>query len=204
MSLALLALFLLADPGPLPDGNALVRSLVGRQRQREEALDRYSYDVFEEKLELDGAGQVEERHSRRYQVYFVKGRPVRLLVAEDGIPLAAKQRAKEEARAQRAAEPAGPSRAEQWAEEKKRRNRLAALPAKRDKVMAAIEQAEARKREIEATWLREDYYATASAEAQKALADEEAALGPRVEALMAEWEALETELAELSKEPAPR
>ena len=104
MSAALLALLLLADPGPLPDGNALVRSLVGRQRQREEALDRYSYDVFEEKLELDGAGQVEARHSRRYEVFFVKGRPVRLLVAEDGIPLAAKQRAKEEARAREKAE----------------------------------------------------------------------------------------------------
>jgi len=107
-------------------------------------------------------------------------------------------RAKEEARASRAAEPAGPSKAEQWADEKRRRNRLAALPAKRDKAMAAIEAAEARKREIEATWLREGYYASAIPEAQKALADEEAALGPRIEALMAEWEALERELAELS------
>ena len=41
---------------------------------------------------------------RRYEVFFVKGRPVRLLVAEDGIPLAAKQRAKEEARAREKAE----------------------------------------------------------------------------------------------------
>jgi hypothetical protein len=104
VSAALLVLLLLADQGPLPEGNALVKSLVGRQRQREEALDRYSYDVFEEKLELDGAGRVEQRHSRRYEVFFVKGRPVRLLVAEDGVPLAAKQRAKEEARSREKAE----------------------------------------------------------------------------------------------------
>jgi hypothetical protein len=31
---------------PLPDGNALVRSMVGRQRTREETLKRYTYDVL--------------------------------------------------------------------------------------------------------------------------------------------------------------
>ncbi len=103
-------------------------------------------------------------------------------------------RARDEARAQRAAS-SDASREAQRAEEKKRRNRLQSLPAKRDKVLAAIEQAEARKREIEALWGSDGFYERTPAEAQKALADEEAALGPRIEALMGEWEAIERELA---------
>jgi ATPase subunit of ABC transporter with duplicated ATPase domains len=105
-------------------------------------------------------------------------------------------RARNEAKAQKTAQTANePSRAEQRAEEKRRKNYLQSLPAKRDKVLAAIEQAEARKREIEALWGNEGFYTRTPADEQKALADEEAALGPRIEALMAEWEALEKELA---------
>jgi hypothetical protein len=54
--------------------------------------------------------------------------------------------------------------------------------------------AEARRAEITARWSDEGYYATATESAQRALADEEAALGPRLDALMAEWESLEEEL----------
>ena len=72
-----------------------------------------------------------------------------------------------------------------------------AAPRARDEVVAAIEAAEARKAVIQATWcearlLRED------AEGRDREArGEEKALGPKIDALLAEWESLEAELAAL-------
>ena len=54
----LLALAQAAPSAPLPEGNAYVRALVSRQRSREEALNRYTYDVEEIEEELDGKGLV--------------------------------------------------------------------------------------------------------------------------------------------------
>jgi len=86
-----------------------------------------------------------------------------------------------------------------WEEQKKRANRLKQLPAKRDQVVAAIEAAEARKAEIHAKWCEAGYYEkTAPADVAK-LEDEEKALGPKIDALLAEWEALEAELAEAAR-----
>jgi hypothetical protein len=41
---------------PLPEGNTFVRGLVGAQRQREEAVSLYTYDVTERE-ELDRNGR---------------------------------------------------------------------------------------------------------------------------------------------------
>ena len=52
-------LFLLAqapETPPLPEGNAYVRALVARQRHREEALNRYTYDMEEIEESLDAQG----------------------------------------------------------------------------------------------------------------------------------------------------
>ncbi len=84
---------------PLPEGNAFVRGLVGEQRQREEALSLYTYDVTEVREQLDGDGRARRRETRGFEVFHVKGRPVRRLVAKDGRPLAGKEREKEERRA---------------------------------------------------------------------------------------------------------
>ena len=102
-ALALLAGLWVQEP-PLPDGNALVRSLIGKQRHREELLDRYTYDLEDVREELDGAGRVTSRQARLYQVYYVKGRPVRKQVAENGRPLPPDRQAREEARARALAE----------------------------------------------------------------------------------------------------
>jgi hypothetical protein len=83
---------------PLPEGNAFVRSLVGTQRQREEAVSLYTYDVTEVRDELDRDGGTRRRETRAYEVFHVKGRPVRRLVAKDGRPLEGKEREKEERR----------------------------------------------------------------------------------------------------------
>lgn len=82
-----------------------------------------------------------------------------------------------------------------WEEQKKRANRLKQLPARRDEVIAAIDAAEARKSEIEAMWCEPGFFEkTAKPEIAK-LEAESASLGPKIEALTAEWEALEAELA---------
>jgi hypothetical protein len=62
-------------------------------------------------------------------------------------------------------------------------------------VVAAIEAAEARKALIQARWCETGFFEkTAKGEIAK-LEEEEKALGPKIDALLAEWESLEAELA---------
>jgi hypothetical protein len=100
---SLLAVLLAAAcvPGAPPpaDANEYVRALVGAQQKREEALSAYTYDVTEMRDDLDGEGRVKRRRTRSWEVYYVRGRPVRRLVARDGRPLPEKERAKEDAKA---------------------------------------------------------------------------------------------------------
>ena len=102
---AALLLGVSCSPGvPLPEGNAFVRSLVGTQRQREEALSLYTYDVTEARERLDREGRARRRETRSFEVFHVKGRPVRRLVVKDGRPLEGKEREKEERRVRALAE----------------------------------------------------------------------------------------------------
>ena len=78
----------------LPDGNALVHELAQKQRRWEEILNSYTYDVDVVHEELDKDGRVTKRESRRLEVFYVKGRPLRRLVAEDGRPLGADRQAR--------------------------------------------------------------------------------------------------------------
>lgn len=96
MALGLLVVLLAGDP--LPEGNAYVRALVDNQRRREEAVNRYTYDVTEVREELDGEGRRQSLKTARYEVFYVKGRPVRKKVAVDGGPLGEDERAREERR----------------------------------------------------------------------------------------------------------
>ena len=78
----------------LPDGNALVRELAQKQRRWEEILNSYTYDVDVVHEDLDKNERVTKRETQRFEVFYVKGRPVRRLVAEDGRPLDAGRQAK--------------------------------------------------------------------------------------------------------------
>lgn len=92
-----------------------------------------------------------------------------------------------------------PNQAQQgagWEEQKKKRNRLKDLPAKRDKVMASIDVAEARKKEIEALYCSDGFFDKTSKADIAALDREQKDLDERVLSLMEEWEALEKEIAE--------
>jgi ATPase subunit of ABC transporter with duplicated ATPase domains len=88
------------------------------------------------------------------------------------------------------------SSAVSWEEQKRRRNRLAQLPKARDKVVAAIEAAEARKKAIHERYADPSFYARTSHDEIDALGEELAALGPKLDALMTEWEGIEREIGE--------
>jgi ATPase subunit of ABC transporter with duplicated ATPase domains len=97
------------------------------------------------------------------------------------------------------AQPANAASTADWEEKKRRRNRLIQLPKLRDQVMAAIAAAEARKQEITNLYCSPGFFERTRKEEIAGLQAEEAGLGPRIESLMAEWEALETELGQLSQ-----
>jgi len=87
-----------------------------------------------------------------------------------------------------------PPPAPSWDEQKRSKNRKKQLPSLRDAAVAAIEAAEARKAAIHARWCESTFYVNTPDKEIAALEAEEKALGPRIAALSAEWEALETEI----------
>jgi ATPase subunit of ABC transporter with duplicated ATPase domains len=84
-----------------------------------------------------------------------------------------------------------------WEEKKRRRNRLVQLPKRRDQVLAEIAAAETRKQTITDLYCSPGFFERTSKDEVAALEQEQAALGPRIEALLAEWETLEQEIAGL-------
>jgi ATPase subunit of ABC transporter with duplicated ATPase domains len=98
------------------------------------------------------------------------------------------------AKTERAPEAKSAAAAETWEEQKKKRNRAAQLPKLRDKVLAEIAAAEARKEAIAAIYADPGFFQRAGRDEIDALVAENDALGPKIDALMSEWEALELEL----------
>jgi ATPase subunit of ABC transporter with duplicated ATPase domains len=89
--------------------------------------------------------------------------------------------------------------ASSWEEQKRRRNRQSKLPQLRDKVLADIAAAEARQRAIDELYCSAGFFERTPKTEVDALEQEKAALGPRIEALMAEWEELEKQIAALAQ-----
>ncbi|HRG98728.1 MAG TPA: ATP-binding cassette domain-containing protein [Polyangiaceae bacterium] len=124
----------------------------------------------------------------------------------DAVVLKAKGAARESSPPRRASGAEAP-RAEptlSWEEQKRRRNLRNALPARRDKVLAAIEQAEARRRAIAELYAAPSFFeatldAGRAGEVQR-LEREDAELAAKIDGWMTEWEALEAELTALGAE----
>ncbi len=81
-----------------------------------------------------------------------------------------------------------------WEEKKKLRNRLNALPARRDKVMASIEAAEARRKAIAEIYAQPGFFERTSKADVSRFEKEDAELGSKVDQWMTEWEEIEKEL----------
>jgi ATPase subunit of ABC transporter with duplicated ATPase domains len=95
----------------------------------------------------------------------------------------------------RGAAPAGAATGSSWEAQKRERNRKKDLPARRDKVLAEIEVAEQKKASIVASYAEPGFFERTSRDELARLEAEQQALGARIDALLAEWEQLETEIA---------
>jgi ATPase subunit of ABC transporter with duplicated ATPase domains len=84
-----------------------------------------------------------------------------------------------------------------WEDQKKRRNRIAQLPKQRDRLLAQIEAAEARKKAIADLYYDPGFFQRTSLAQIEALQKEQAELAPKIDGWMAEWEAIELEIAGL-------
>jgi ATPase subunit of ABC transporter with duplicated ATPase domains len=82
-----------------------------------------------------------------------------------------------------------------WDEQKRLRNRKNALPARREKVLASIDAAEARKKAIAEQYASPGFFEKTTKEALKALEREDAELASKLDRFMTEWEEIETELS---------
>jgi ABC-type multidrug transport system ATPase subunit len=92
---------------------------------------------------------------------------------------------------------AGGNKGPSWEEQKRRRNRLGTLPAQRDKLLAAIEAAEGRRRTIAELFAGEGYFERTPRAEVESLQREDEELAGNVGAWMSEWERVEKELAAL-------
>lgn len=88
------------DTSALPEGNAFVRSVLRDASPQDAAINDYAYDVLESRETLNRDGSVRSRETKRFEVYFVKTRPVRRLVAKNGAPLSPRDQAEEDRRAE--------------------------------------------------------------------------------------------------------
>jgi ATPase subunit of ABC transporter with duplicated ATPase domains len=82
-----------------------------------------------------------------------------------------------------------------WEDLKRRRNRLTALPARRDKLLAAIDQAEGRRRAIADLYAEPGFFQRTAPDQVQALQREDAELATQIEQGLAEWEDIEKEIA---------
>lgn len=89
---------------PLPEGNAYLRGVIGNSRAQDAAINDYSYDLEETREQLDGNRKTTSRESRRYEVYFVRTRPVRRLVSRNEVPLSPREQAEVDRKAEAQAE----------------------------------------------------------------------------------------------------
>ena len=106
------------------------------------------------------------------------------------VALAAKKRER--------ASSAGDAPPSSWEEQKARKNRARALEARRDKVTAEIDAAEARRRAIQELYASDGFFARTPPDEVQRIDGEDKALVARLDALLVEWEQIEAELAALT------
>ncbi len=109
-------------------------------------------------------------------------------------------KAKKEQKEERLAEKTERAGGELSHEERKRRaNRLKALPKKRDEIMAQIEKLEEDKAALESRFLDPKYFETTPAADQAKHRAEQDKISAAIDTKIAEWEAIEAEMEELSR-----
>jgi hypothetical protein len=89
------------EPQPLPDPAAVLREVITNLDKVQAGREDYTATKTVVDSELDGQGRVKKTHERAYYVFFVGGKVVEKLVAENGRPLAEARAKKEEARVEK-------------------------------------------------------------------------------------------------------
>ncbi len=83
---------------PLPQVAGLLEALAHNQKTLEALLENYTYTMVQTEIEVDGKGSVKQKREKTYEVFYLDGRAVQKLVAEDGHPLSPGDARKEDAR----------------------------------------------------------------------------------------------------------
>jgi hypothetical protein len=83
---------------PLPDTTSLLKDVLANLDKVETAREDYTATKNEVQRELDGDGRVKKSVEKTFHVFYLSGRRVEKLLAENGQPLSATALAKEEAR----------------------------------------------------------------------------------------------------------
>ncbi|HWO07898.1 MAG TPA: ABC-F family ATPase, partial [Polyangiaceae bacterium] len=109
----------------------------------------------------------------------------------------AAQQSKQEQRDARRREAEVAAGTSNWDEQKRLRNRKKLLPKLRSDVESAIAAAEQRAKDIQAAYATPGFFDGKSQAELASLRAEETELGRRIDALMAEWESIELETAQL-------
>ncbi len=86
---------------PLPDVEALLKTVVANQEKIEEMRERYTCRMTEIERKLDGDGRVKQTETKTYEVTPVGDRSVQRLTSVNGKELSAQEREKEDRRVQK-------------------------------------------------------------------------------------------------------
>ena len=86
---------------PLPDVGQLLMELEKNQKLVDALQDKYTYNVGETDIEVDGKGHVKEKSEKQYEVFYLSGAAYWKLVGKDGKPLSASEARKEQERAEK-------------------------------------------------------------------------------------------------------
>jgi hypothetical protein len=89
---------------PLPDVEALLKTVVANQEKIEQMRERYTCRMTETERKLDGGGRVKQTEIKTYEVTPVGNRTVERLMSVNGKELSAAEREKEDRRVQKQVE----------------------------------------------------------------------------------------------------
>ena len=84
------------DAAPLPDVGELLIEVQKNQKLVDGLQDKYTYNLTETNIEVDGKGNVRQKSERNYEVFYVDGNSYWKLVGKDGKPLSPSDARKEQ------------------------------------------------------------------------------------------------------------
>jgi hypothetical protein len=83
---------------PLPDIEALLKTVAANGDELDRLLEKYTYTEIITSRELDQKGALKEKETRTFEMTFYKGNRIRRLIEENGKPLTPDETAKEDRR----------------------------------------------------------------------------------------------------------